>query len=109
MGRGRLVVGGTLTATLTPAEVRSILFDGFFPETAADAEPQRAGRAGLQEMGLPYVHDPAVTRHLTAFLRRHLARDVKPDAILLNGGVFQPAALRERLLEVMRPVSGPAW
>src|SRR4051812_32863292 len=39
MGRGRLVVGGALTATLTPAEVRSILFDGFFPDCPADAEP----------------------------------------------------------------------
>ncbi len=39
MGRGRLVVGGTLTATLTPAEVRAILFEGFFPECPADAEP----------------------------------------------------------------------
>jgi molecular chaperone DnaK (HSP70) len=130
MGRGRLVVGGTLTAQLTSAEVRSILFDGFFPETPADAEPQRAGRAGLHEMGLPYVHDPAVTRHLAAFLRRHTAsRGRQPpetsveentpwavapgspglDAILFNGGVFQPAALRNRLVEVMTPWYGPGW
>jgi molecular chaperone DnaK (HSP70) len=109
MGRGRLVVGGTLTATLTPAEVRSILFDGFFPEAPADAEPQRAGRAGLAEMGLPYVHDPAVTRHLAAFLKRQIARNVHIDAILFNGGVFQPAALRQRLVDVMRPWFGPGW
>jgi hypothetical protein len=123
MGRGRLVVGGTLTATMTAAEVRSILFDGFFPEAAADAEPARAGKAGLHEMGLPYVHDPAVTRHLAAFLRRHLASHEgersenspeapapgSPDAILFNGGVFQPAALRDRLVEVMRPWYGPGW
>jgi hypothetical protein len=32
-----------------------------------------------------------------------------PDAILFNGGVFQPGALRERLVEVMRPWYGPAW
>jgi molecular chaperone DnaK (HSP70) len=109
MGRGRLVVGGTLTATLTAAEVRSILFDGFFPETPADAEPSRAGKSGLHEMGLPYVHDAAVTRHLAAFLRRHIARNASIDAILFNGGVFQPAALRERLVEVMRPWYGPNW
>jgi molecular chaperone DnaK (HSP70) len=120
MGRGRLVVGGTLTATLTAAEVRATLFDGFFPETPADAEPRRAGRAGLHEMGLPYVHDPAVTRHLAAFLRRHLFNSLRSpkmgegskseiDAILFNGGVFQPAALRERLIDVMRPWYGPTW
>ena len=90
MGRGRLVVGGTLTAQLTPADVRSILFDGFFPESPADAEPQRAGRAGLHEMGLPYVHDPAVTRHLAAFLRRHLQNSL-PSPILGEGpGVREP-------------------
>jgi DNA-K related protein/Hsp70 protein len=119
MGRGRAVVGGTLTTTLAADEVRSVLFDGFFPPAAADAEPQQAGRAGLHEMGLPYVHDPAVTRHLAAFLRRHLAsrereRPEEPpvahapgspsiDAIVFNGGVFQPAALRDRLVDVMRP------
>jgi hypothetical protein len=121
MGRGRLVVGGTLTAQLSADEVRRVLFEGFFPATPADGEPQRAGRAGLHEMGLPYVHDPAIPRHLAAFLKRHLAsggrqppgsslhrgadapRSPGPDAILFNGGVFQPAALRERLVEVMWP------
>src|SRR5206468_2920976 len=84
------------------------------------------------EMGLPYVHDPAVTRHLAAFLRRHMvSRDAEAwrsgasqgalpsedsgarltglDAILFNGGVFQPAALRDRLVDVMRPWFGPSW
>jgi actin-like ATPase involved in cell morphogenesis len=117
MGRGRLVVGGTVTATLTTAEIRSILFDGFFPETPAEAEPSRAGKAGLHEMGLPYVHDPAVTRHLAAFLKRHLIShpsptkpgEAGPDAILFNGGVFQPAALRDRLVQVMRPWYRRDW
>src|SRR5947209_13870235 len=55
-------------------------------------------------MGLPYVSDPAITRHLAAFLKRHLQGPGggAPDAILFNGGVFQPAALQERLLDVMR-------
>ena len=72
VGRGRAVVGGTLTANLTGEEIRTILFDGFFPEVAADAEPSRSARAGLHEMGLPYEQDAAITRHLAAFLQRHL-------------------------------------
>src|SRR5262249_16816116 len=32
-----------------------------------------------------------------------------PAAILFNGGVFQPASLRQRLLEVMRKWYGAAW
>ena len=99
VGRGRAVIGGTQHTTLSPAEVRKVVFDGFFPPTPRDAEPARGARAGLHEMGLPYVSDPAVTRHLAAFLKRHLSGS--PDAILFNGGVFQPASLRERLLEVM--------
>src|SRR5437588_2389752 len=71
MGRGRQVVGGAQHATLTPADVRQILFEGFFPLVPRDAEPARGPRTGLHEMGLPYVSDPAITRHLAAFLKRH--------------------------------------
>jgi len=101
MGRGRSVIGGAQNTTLTPAEIQSVLFDGFFPMTPRDAAPGRGARTGLHEMGLPYVSDPAVTRHLAAFLRQHIGESV-PDAILFNGGVFQPAILQQRLLEVLR-------
>jgi molecular chaperone DnaK (HSP70) len=99
VGRGRAVIGGTLHTPLTPEDVRRVIFDGFFPVVPADAEPQRGARAGLHEMGLPYVSDPAITRHVAAFVRRQSQSAV--EAILFNGGVFQPAPLRERLLEVM--------
>jgi molecular chaperone DnaK (HSP70) len=102
MGRGRAVIGGTLHTTLTPEDVRRILFEGFFPTVPRDSEPARGARAGLHEMGLPYVSDPAVTRHLAAFLKRHVPGGGPPQAVLFNGGVFQPVALQQRLLEVMR-------
>lgn len=100
MGRGRQVVGGALHTTLTPAEVQQVLLEGFFPFVPPDAEPVRGARLGLHEMGLPYVSDPAITRHLAAFLRRH-SPEQPPQAVLFNGGVFQPALLRQRLLEVL--------
>jgi hypothetical protein len=108
MGRGRQVIGGALHASLHPADVRQLLFEGFFPQVSRDAEPIKGARAGLHEMGLPYVSDPAITRHLAAFLKRHLedspavTASTAPTAILFNGGVFQPDALRERLVEVMQ-------
>ncbi|MBX9624651.1 MAG: Hsp70 family protein, partial [Gemmataceae bacterium] len=120
-GKGRSVVGGSVSVNLTPADVAAALFDGFFPAVPFDAEPARGARAGLQEMGLPYVSDPAVSKHLAAFLRQHLAsggrqppdgvgnqgadapRSPGVDAILFNGGVFQPAVLQDRVVEVMRP------
>jgi molecular chaperone DnaK (HSP70) len=105
MGRGRQVIGGAQHAALTPAEVQRLIFDGFLPLVPRDAEPQRGARTGLHEMGLPYVGDPAITRHLAAFLKRHLpptGAEEAPQAILFNGGVFQPVALRDRLVEVLR-------
>jgi molecular chaperone DnaK (HSP70) len=109
MGRGRAVIGGAMHTTLSPDEVQRTLFEGFFPHTPRDAEPQRGARAGLHEMGLPYVSDAAVTRHLASFLHRRLPAGSQPDAILFNGGVFQPQILQKRLLEVMWGWYGPAW
>ena len=103
VGRGRSVIAGTLSTQLTPEIVRQVLFEGFFPLVPADAEPQRGGRGGLHEMGLPYVSDPAITRHLAQFLKQQGQGKKEPlAAILFNGGVFTPPALRERLIEVMR-------
>jgi hypothetical protein len=107
MGRGRQVVGGAQHTALTAADIRQILFDGFLPFVPRDAEPLRGARTGLHEMGLPYVSDPAITRHLSFFLKKHLPNSTAgaeeaPAAVLFNGGVFQPAAMRERLVEVMR-------
>ncbi len=104
MGRGRAVIGGSLHATLTPEEVRRIILDGFFPSAPKDAEPTRGARAGLHEMGLPYVNDPAITRHLASFLKRHLSESgttTAPHAILFNGGVFTAQALRDRIVDVL--------
>jgi molecular chaperone DnaK (HSP70) len=102
IGRGRAVIGGTLHAPLTPADVRQVILDGFFPVVPAESLPERGARAGLHEMGLPYVSDPAITRHLASFLKNQSAPGASaPTAILFNGGVFQPPALRQRVIEVL--------
>ena len=117
MGKGRSVVGGTVSVNVTSADVAAALFEGFFPATPFDADPKKVAHAGLQEMGLPYVSDPAVSRHLAAFLRAQgsgtgiqdsgedKAKQTPNavDAILFNGGVFQPDVLRQRVIDVMRP------
>jgi molecular chaperone DnaK (HSP70) len=110
-GRGSRLVGSTLSSELARDEVLSVLLDGFFPAVGPDELPRRRGRAGLLELGLPYESDPAVTRHALAFLRDHAAEVAeatgdaaplpRPDALLLNGGVFTPPAVRERLCEVV--------
>lgn len=104
MGRGRQVIGGSLNTSLTPDDVRKTIVDGFFPLVPRGAEPQRGARVGLHEMGLPYVSDPAITRHLASFLNKHLTAESqgRPATVLFNGGVFQPAMLRDRVIDVLR-------
>jgi molecular chaperone DnaK (HSP70) len=105
-GRGRGVVAGTVSEPVTRADVEELVLDGFFPTVDADARP-RAGRgAGLREWGLPFATESEIPRHLAAFLDRHGATIGGDDAVLYNGGVFTPAALRERMTAVLARWSG---
>ena len=107
LGRSRKVVGGAVRTDVTRAEVEAALLDGFFPKIGPDARPHVARRMGLQEIGLRYASDPAVTRHVAAFVGRH--RDVAPEgvsAVLMNGGVMHAPRFRERLTSVLRSWRG---
>ncbi len=100
-GRGSKLVGGAASAALGRDEVRALVLDGFFPEVAPGDRPRRGARtAGLAELGLPYEADPAITRHVAAFLAANAAGGAalpRPDALLVNGGVFTPPEVRRRL------------
>lgn len=110
---GSRLIGGSLSARLTRAEAEDLVLNGFVPFCGAGEEPKRGARGALQELGLPYVPDPAITRHLAAFLRAHAAAGhaalgeaegtglPRPDAILLNGGVFNSARIADRLIEAV--------
>jgi hypothetical protein len=91
-----------------------VLLDGFFPQTPRDDKPRTQRALGLQEIGLPYAADPAVTKHVAAFLarndevlnerasaKRSKKKTAQPAAVLFNGGVFKAASLRERMLAVL--------
>jgi len=107
LGRGSKVIGGTLQTELVRADVEGVLVDGFFPEVPLDSQPARSRAIGLTELGLPYAADPAVTKHLAAFLTRQADslkdRDtsIVPAAVLFNGGVFKSTSLRERFQSVL--------
>src|SRR5664279_1176848 len=60
--------------------------------------PKEEKRSLFRELGVPYVADPAVTRHLNEFLE---PTGQTPDAILFNGGFFIPEILRERVADVV--------
>ena len=117
LGSGRAVVGQTLSSELTRDEVVELLSDGFLPLTAPNERPARTRLSGLREVGLPYASDPAITRHLAAFLEsaadvmeegssasggnRNGQRMARPDAVLFNGGFCIPEITRQRILEAI--------
>jgi molecular chaperone DnaK (HSP70) len=106
LGGGSSLVGGARSVRLGRDEVERLVVDGFFPAGPADQGPRRGrSSAGLVAFGLPYASDPAVTRHIAAFLHEH-ADAGWPDALLLNGGVFHAEAITARLRETLQAWRG---
>ncbi len=103
--RGSQLMGGTIRGELRQQQVQAYLLDGFFPRVAANEQPKTRARAGLTQVGLPYASDPAITRHLAAFLARHAFTSNEaarpPTAILFNGGVLKADVLRRRVLDTL--------
>ena len=113
LGKGTGLVGGTIKASLTLSDVERVLLEGFFPAVGSQELPQRARKVGLQEIGLPYAADAAVTRHMARFLRQQAAAGEHgavrrgpsglacPTHVLFNGGVLDAGLVRERLLATL--------
>jgi molecular chaperone DnaK (HSP70) len=99
LGRGSSLIGGTIKASLSREMVDSVMVDGFFPRCEPSAAPKDDHRVGIQEIGLAYAADPAVTHHLAKFLRQNDGR--MPTAVLFNGGVMKADHIRNRITEVV--------
>ena len=119
----------TLATTLTREELVALLVDGYFPLTAIGELPAQRKSVGLQEYGLDYATEPAVSKHLARFLKRALenvksddklaasigaragleqSSILKPTAVLFNGGVFEAAIFRQRIVELLASWLGSA-
>ncbi len=108
LGGGSKLIGGSRSVVLTKEEVRVIALDGFFPLSGLDDLPDRK-RSGVVEFGLPYAAEPAVSKHIAAFLKLHSAASREalvgqgsvPDALLLNGGVFRSQPITGRMVDLI--------
>ncbi|MDJ0806198.1 MAG: Hsp70 family protein, partial [Gammaproteobacteria bacterium] len=116
-GRSSKLIGGTVRSELTREEVTTIALEGFFPQVNAAERPASRARTALTQLGLPYAQDPAITKHLAAFLGRQAeatsdlegfadylpegASFLHPTAVLFNGGVFTAQPLVERVMQVI--------
>lgn len=128
--RGAGLFAGTVSTVLRREALKRVLLDGFLPQVSIGEVPVRRQAGGLREFGLPYEADPALSRHLAAFLVRScqnarsseelsdlVAERIResggapflcPTAVLFNGGVFKADPVRERLLKLLREWSGEA-
>ncbi|OIQ26577.1 Hsp70 family protein [uncultured Vibrio sp.] len=117
LGSGSRLLGGTKSVNLTKQEVHQIALDGFFPLSDFSQTPDKR-RVAVVEFGLPYVSDPAVSKHLAQFLSQHqqvshsalsqvseLTADPDtpaiPVAMLLNGGVFNSKLVTSRMVSLL--------
>ncbi|HUB33619.1 MAG TPA: Hsp70 family protein [Bryobacteraceae bacterium] len=110
LGKGTGLVGGTIKASLRRADIEQVLGEGFLPAVGSSEMPAVQRRVGLQELGLPYAADPAITRHLARFLRQQAAGTEHgtvrrgasglacPTHVLFNGGVLHAGLVRERIV-----------
>jgi hypothetical protein len=113
LGKGTGLVGGTIKATLERADVDRVLAEGFLPQVGSSDMPAAQRRTGVQELGLPYAADPAITRHMARFLRQQAASVehgsvrrgpsgiAAPTHVLFNGGVLNAGLVRERILTAL--------
>ena len=98
LGTGSALIGKALKTEILREEALELALDGFVPFTKRGDPPKEEKRSLFRELGLPYVSDPAITRHVNVFLE---PTGQVPDAILFNGGFFIPEILRDRVADVV--------
>jgi molecular chaperone DnaK (HSP70) len=120
--RGSSLLKKTISTKLDRATLEQVVLEGFFPLTEVTDLPRESRGAALLEFGLPYAPDPVVSKHLARFLTRSLinvkaspvltslvqsrpealeGQYLKPTAVLFNGGVFNAAPIRRRVLDLL--------
>ncbi|EGR2274296.1 molecular chaperone DnaK [Vibrio parahaemolyticus] len=112
LGSGSKLLGGTKSIALSKQEVHQIALDGFFPLSDFSEVPDKR-RSAVVEFGLPYVADPAVSKHVAEFLTTHQQvsraalgieddkQNTIPVGLLLNGGVFNSELVTERVTTLL--------
>lgn len=119
LGSGSKLLGGTKSIALSKEEVHQIALDGFFPLSDFNHTPDKR-RSAVVEFGLPYVADPAVSKHIAEFLNQHQqvsyaalnqqdeSQPAIPVGLLLNGGVFNSELVTERVTRLLNNWRGSA-
>jgi molecular chaperone DnaK (HSP70) len=111
LGSGSKLIGASKKITLDKRLVHNIALDGFFPTVGFDQTLTKKANA-LQDFGLPYENDAAISKHIAQFIRQHCqdshtqSKTTLPSTLLLNGGVFNSPLIKQRLLAQLALWSG---
>ena len=101
LGRGSQLIGGTIKTSVSQNDIEAAVLDGFFPLCEISDSPLKSRKLGLQEAGLSYESDPAITRHLAKFIYQQNkdsdSAGVSPTAVLFNGGVMKSEKVRAHI------------
>ena len=81
-------------------EIKELILEGFFPYCERSDKPKQNPLA-LQELGLAYAYDSAITRHLADFLEEE-----NVDALLYTGGSLKPKFIRSRISDQIKKWQG---
>ena len=85
-----------------------MILDGFVPLVEPDERSPVEKRAGIQQIGLPYVQDPRISCQLAKFLSmtgesdsQQMDQFILPAAVLFNGGTLKSSAIRKQLITLL--------
>ena len=73
LGGGSSLIGGSLKTEILREEALELTLEGFLPFCERGDAPKEEKRSLFRELGLPYVSDPAITRHLERVSRKRRA------------------------------------
>ena len=92
------LIGGTLKTEILREEALELALEGFLPFCDRGEKPKDEKRSLFRELGLPYVSDPAVTRHSRRFWST-TGRAARRNS--LQRRLLHPRILRDRVADVV--------
>ncbi|MBA3721342.1 MAG: Hsp70 family protein [Parachlamydiaceae bacterium] len=108
LGRGSRLIGNTLKTEITVEEIAQLILNGFIPIVGPEERSPIEKRAGIQQIGLPYVKDPRISCQLAKFLsmtgeaeNSNMDQFVLPTAVLFNGGTMKASAMRSQIMTLL--------
>jgi molecular chaperone DnaK (HSP70) len=103
LGQGSGLFSGAMHCQLNSTDIKSQILDGFFPLVEISSKCLQR-QSTVQTLGLPYEYDAAISRHIAEFLQNQHATGSDsplPDAVLLNGGLFNSKAIQSQVTSLL--------